>query len=87
MASGERAPEGRGKNKKGGAAERASKLLRDINILGALAIGGAAIIAPPVLAAPLGVWAGINAAQAAGFEAARRHVSKRRKKGNGQQSA
>lgn len=64
---------------KEGKAERASRFLRDINAIGALAIGGAAILAPPAAAVGLGIWAGINAAQAGGFEVARRYSKKRRR--------
>jgi hypothetical protein len=60
--------------------ERASRFLRDINLLGAAALAGVAVIAPPVLAPAAGVWAGVNAVQAGGFEVARRHFAKKRKK-------
>ncbi len=67
------------KNSKESAAERGSRFFRNINAVGALALGGAAIAAP-ALAAPLWAWAGLNAAQTAGFEAARRYAKKRRLK-------
>lgn len=59
------------------AAERGTRFFRNINAVGAVALGGAAILVPP-LAAPLSVWAGINAVQAGGFEAARRYSKKKR---------
>lgn len=61
-----------------GKVEKASRFLRNINVLGALALGGAALIAPPLAAVPLGVLAGIDIAQAGGFEAARQVAKKRR---------
>jgi hypothetical protein len=62
-----------------GAIERLSRFGRNVNALGALAIGGAALAipGPNVL---LAAWAGINAAQAGGFEWARRAAEKKRKK-------
>jgi hypothetical protein len=63
---------------KEGAAERTSRFFRNINIVGAVALAGAAVVLPPAAAAAAGVWAGVNAAQAGGFEAARRHFAKRR---------
>jgi len=62
-----------------GGAERTTRFFRNINAVGAVALGGAAVMAPP-LAAPLGALAGLNAAQAGGFEAARRYAKKRRLK-------
>lgn len=56
--------------------ERLTRFLRDVNALGALAIGGVALAIPgnqPVLAA----WAGINAVQAGGFEVLRRKATKK----------
>ncbi|MEK7153609.1 MAG: hypothetical protein AAB834_06675 [Patescibacteria group bacterium] len=61
-----------------GAAEKTARFFRNINVLGAVAIGGAAIVLPAAVAPALGVWAGVNAAQAGGFELARRHFAKRR---------
>lgn len=61
--------------------ERLARFGRNINILGALALGGAAILAPPLAAGALGAWAGLNAVQAGGFEAGRRWAKKRRTKG------
>lgn len=62
-----------------GTAEKASRFFRDINIIGAVALAGAAVILPPLAATAAGVWAGVNAAQAGGFEVARRHFAKKRK--------
>jgi hypothetical protein len=59
--------------------ERLSRWGRNVNALGALAVAGIASIIPGpnvVLAA----WAGINAAQAGGFEVLRRHTMKKRRK-------
>ena len=58
--------------------ERLARFGRNINVLGALALGGAALIAPPVVAGALGAWAGLNVLQASGFEAGRRWAKKRR---------
>ena len=74
---GEKAKKSR--NEKEKTAERTSRFFRNINAIGAIALGGAAVIAPP-LAAPLSFLAGINALQAGGFEAARRHFKKKRLK-------
>ena len=62
-----------------GAAEKTSRVLRNFNAVGAAALAGVAIVAPPlaVVAAPL---AGLNALQAGGFEVARRHFQKKRTK-------
>lgn len=60
-------------------AEKLSRWGRNVNILGALAIGSAALVIPgPNIV--LSSWAGLNAAQAAGFEWARRFSKKRNKK-------
>ncbi|PID31846.1 hypothetical protein CR970_03710 [Candidatus Saccharibacteria bacterium] len=67
--SGERLPEGR--------TERLARFGRNINVLGAVALGGAALMAPVGGGAVLGALAGINAVQAGGFEAARRYAKKR----------
>jgi hypothetical protein len=61
-----------------GMAEKTSRFFRNINIVGAVALAGAAVVLPPVAATAAGVWAGVNAAQAAGFEAARRHFAKKK---------
>jgi hypothetical protein len=63
---------------KRGTTERVLRFGRDINALGALAIAGVALAVPGpnvVLAS----WAGLNAAQAGGFEVLRRRASKKRK--------
>jgi hypothetical protein len=60
------------------ATEKLTRFGRDINALGALAIGGVALLIPGpnvVLAS----WAGINAAQAGGFELLRRSAKNKRK--------
>lgn len=62
------------------AAERASRFFRNINVVGAVALAGVAVVLPPALAPAASVWAGVNAAQAGGFEIARRHFEKKRKK-------
>jgi len=60
-------------------AEKLTRVGRNVNILGAVAIGGLALVVPGpnVL---LAAWAGVNAAQAGGFELARQHAKKRKKK-------
>lgn len=57
-------------------AERVLRFGRDINALGALAIAGvaAALPGPNVV---LAGWAGLNAAQAGGFELLRRRARKK----------
>jgi hypothetical protein len=62
-----------------GMPEKAAKLYRNWNILGAVALGGLAIVVP-VGGAALGAWAGLNAVQAGGGEVARRWAKKRRLK-------
>lgn len=60
-------------------AERVLRFGRDINALGAAAIAGVALAIPGpnvVLAS----WAGLNAAQAGGFELLRRRSSKKKRK-------
>lgn len=59
--------------------ERLTRFGRNINALGALAIGGVALAIPGpnvILAS----WAGLNAAQAGGFELWRQHAKNKRKK-------
>jgi hypothetical protein len=68
----------RHKSEKEGAAERTARIFRNLNAVGALALGGAAVLMPP-LAAPLGVLAAIDVAQAGGFEVARRWAKKKRR--------
>lgn len=67
----------RQKNKEG-SVERGARFYRNVNVLGALALGGAALVAPPVLAAGLGVVAGVNLLQAAGAEVVRGYARNRR---------
>ncbi|CAN5638170.1 hypothetical protein BH23PAT1_BH23PAT1_0400 [soil metagenome] len=66
-------------NSKEGRWERLHRFGRNWNALGAVALGGLAVVVP-VGGAVLGTLAGINAVQAGGFEAARRHVKKKRLK-------
>lgn len=61
------------------AAEKTSRFFRNVNALGALALGGVALMIPGpnvILAS----WAGLNAAQAGGWELLRAHAEKSRKK-------
>lgn len=68
------------KNNKENAAERGSRFFRNLNVfVGGVALGGAAVVAPP-LAAPLAAYGGLNLAQGGGFEAARRYSKKKRLK-------
>ena len=55
------------------AAERVWRFGRNINALGALAIAGVAALIPGPNVVLAG-WAGLNAAQATGFELLRRHA-------------
>ena len=60
------------------ASEKGARFFRNINALGAAAIGGAALLIPGpnvVLAS----WAGLNAVQAGGWEVLRRMAEKRKK--------
>lgn len=67
------------KNKsKEGAIEKGARWYRNVNALGAFALGGAALIAPPILAVGLGALAGVNALQAAGGEGVRIFSKNRR---------
>jgi hypothetical protein len=60
--------------------ERGSRFGRNFNIaVGSIALAGA-LIAPPVAAAGLTAYAGLNFIQAGGFEAARRIAKNRQKK-------
>jgi hypothetical protein len=61
------------------AAERGSRFIRNINIVGAVALFGLGVAVPAGAAAFEG-WAALNAVQAGGFEAARRHFKKKRLK-------
>lgn len=61
------------------AAEKTSRFFRNINALGALAIGGVALAIPGpnvILAS----WATLNVVQAGGWEILRQMAEKRRKK-------
>jgi hypothetical protein len=71
----ERAP----KSGKPSAAEKAAIFYRNFNVVGAVALFGVGVLAPPV--APVAnVLAGINVLQAGGGEIVRRAAKKRRKK-------
>jgi hypothetical protein len=59
------------------AKERLSRLGRNINAVGAVAIGGAALAIPGPNVI-LGGWAILNAAQAIGFEGLRRWAKKKK---------
>ena len=59
--------------------EKAARLYRDFNAVGAVALFGVGVVAPPVAAAA-NVLAGINVLQAVGGEVVRRHAKKRRTK-------
>lgn len=62
-------------------AERLSRFGRNINILGAVALGGVALALPGPNLVVSG-WATLNAAQAGGFELLRKHSEKKRKSNN-----
>ena len=63
---------------KEGKAEKASRILRNINLaVGAVASGAAGILAPPAAAVAV-AYGGINVAQGGGFELLRRHAKRRR---------
>jgi len=67
------------KSRKPSATERLWHFGRNINALGALALASLAVIIPgpnPILAS----WAGLNTAQAGGFELLRRHSKKKHHK-------
>lgn len=61
--------------------EKVSKFYRNWNALGAVALGGLAILAPPVASGVLAGLAGINAVQAGAGEIGRRYAKKKRLKG------
>jgi len=64
---------------KEGKTEKASRILRNINVaVGAVALGAAGILAPPA-AAVAAAYGGLNIAQGGGFELLRRHAKKRRR--------
>lgn len=58
--------------------ERVWRFGRDINALGALAIAGVAVAIPGPNVILAG-WAGLNAAQAGGFELLRQHARKKKR--------
>lgn len=58
--------------------EKLARFGRNINLLGAAAIGGAALLIPGPNVV-LSAWATLNAAQAGGFELWRQHASKKKK--------
>lgn len=60
-----------------GTAERASRFLRNLNAVGAVALFGIGM-AVPAGAVAFNALAAIDVAQAGGFEAARRHFKKKR---------
>jgi hypothetical protein len=62
---------------KEGKAERAARVFRNLNAIGAVAAYGAGI-ALPALGVPLTAYAAWNAAQAGALELGRRHLKKRR---------
>ena len=65
---------------KASAAEKAALFYRNFNIVGTVALGGLAIVAPPAGAVVLTGLAGINALQAGAGEVARRAARKSRLK-------
>lgn len=60
--------------------ERAAKLYRNFNAIGAVVLGGLAVLAPPAGAVVLGGLAGIDVLQAGAGEVARRAAKKNRLK-------
>jgi hypothetical protein len=69
----------REKAPKEGVAEKTSRFFRNVNALGALALGGIALAIPgPNII--IASWAGLNAAQAGGWELLRAKAEKARKK-------
>lgn len=69
------------KKNNGNWAEQASRFMRNINALGAVAFAGAAVLLP-VAAAPLLTVSAINAGQAGFFEVTRQMAAKNAKKKN-----
>ena len=67
------------KGNKTGVSEKAAKFYRDFNILGAAALFGIGLLAPPVAPA-MNILAGIDVLQAGGGEIARRAAKKSRQK-------
>jgi hypothetical protein len=66
-------------SEKKGTAERVLRFGRDVNALGALAIAGVAVVIPGPNVILAG-WAGLNAAQAGGFEILRQRAAKKKPK-------
>ena len=66
------------KSPKGSTAEKVLRFGRNINALGAIAIAGVAVAIPGPNALLAG-WAGLNAAQAGGFELLRQRASKKQR--------
>jgi hypothetical protein len=64
---------------KEGGFEKVSRFGRNINALGAIALAGLAVVIPGPNVILSG-WAGLNAAQAGGFELLRQHAKKSHKK-------
>lgn len=64
-------------HRKEGSAERASRVLRNLNIVGAAALGGAGVAINSAILTGLGV---LNAGQAGFFEGTRRWSKKRKAK-------
>jgi hypothetical protein len=62
---------------KEGKVEQASRILRNLNAVGAVALGGAAVLFPAA-ATPLYALAALNVAQAGGFELARQYTKRKR---------
>lgn len=63
--------------RKASKSEKAYKLGRDFNAIGAVAIAGVAVLIPGPNVV-LATWAGINAAQAGGFEILRKRTKKKK---------
>jgi hypothetical protein len=64
---------------KEGGFEKFNRYGRNFNAaVGAIALGGASIVASPAIAAGLGVYGAFNMAQAGGFELLRRRSKKKR---------
>lgn len=70
----EKVAENKGKE---GKVERASRILRNLNAVGAVALGGAAVLFPE-FAAPLYALAAIDVAQVGAFELARQYAKCKR---------
>lgn len=83
MAQGKEVISSKEKRQSGGkesTGEKLSRWGRNFNaFVGAVALAGS-FVAPPVVAAGLGIYAGLNFAQAGGFEALRRRLSKSKRR-------